>query len=1089
MFESFEGKVHYPDLERDILAFWEGNHIFEKLVEKNVGKPPWSFIDGPITANNPMGVHHAWGRTYKDIFQRYRAMRGYNLRYQNGFDCQGLWVEVEVEKDLGLNSKRDIVDFGLEEFSRECRARVEKFADRIVEQSRRLGQWMRWRQPDGSHSSYFTFDDNNIEHIWYFLRTCHERDWLVLGHRVMPWCWRCGTSLSQHELIDSYQEQVDPSVYFKCPIADRPGENFLVWTTTPWTLTSNTALALGPEMDYAQVRVRDESYYILKSRVETVIGSPVEFLRTVKGKDLVGLTYGGPFQHLAAQQDVKRRTVAWDIISEEEGTGIVHIAPGCGAEDFELSKKEGLDVLVPLDDNGYFVESFGWLEGTHVLDSATAVRNDLEKRGILFKWEDYTHRYPVCWRCKTPLVFRLVDEWFIRCDEIRAPMKREAAKVRWIPEYGGRLMQNWLDNMGDWCISRRRFWGLPLPIYPCKCGHLAVVGTRRELRELATDPEAVDRLPELHRPWIDEIRIRCPECGEPVERVSEVGDCWLDAGIVPFSTLNYLPDKLGVEQARHSIRGNESPDAWDAYFPARWISEMREQIRLWFYAQLFMSVTLEDRAPYECVLTYEEMRNEEGEPFSKTQGNAIWFDEAAEKMGADPMRWLYADAPLNSAFRFGYGPVEEVARRLLTLWNVYSFFILYANEDKPRLSIPFGISQSDSTQVATTVTAQTEMDRWVLSRLHQVMREATIAYEGFDSATVIRVVERFVDQLSTWYVRRNRRRFWKSENDTDKQAAYQTLYTTLVGLLQILAPVLPFTSEAMYQNLVREPADRGDITGQVPLSIHLVDWPDADAAEIDEALLREMDSVMYVVSMGRSLRSESKRKVRQPLSELLVKPADPTQSVSLQRFEDQILEELNVKKLTIVEHENDLTQQLIQPNFAKLGPRLGKRMPNVKRFLETADVGRLASELEAGNSVWVDISGEQIQLHPDDVELETCARDGLVVQQGGGYTVALDTRLTHDLEMEGLARDLVRHIQNTRKECGLHVADRIVTWYSVPDGNGARQLWSEVVNAHGDFIRQETLSLSIQCGHNVDDKSLTKIGGYPIYLRLERQAL
>ncbi|MBI3920286.1 MAG: isoleucine--tRNA ligase [Armatimonadetes bacterium] len=1077
MFKPFEGQVDYPKLELEILGFWEENRIFDKFADKNRGKPLWSFIDGPITANNAMGVHHAWGRTYKDVFQRFKAMQGYDLRLQNGFDCQGLWVEVEVEKDLGLDSKRDIIEYGLERFSRECRARVERFADRIVQQSIRLGQWMRWYQKDGSPGSYFTFDDNNIEHIWYFLKKCHENGWLHIGHRVMPWCWRCGTSLSQHELVDSYQEQVDPSVYFKCPIVERPGESFLVWTTTPWTLTSNTALAVAPEMEYAKVRVGSEAFYVLASRLQAVLGESVEILGTVKGSSLLGLTYRGPFEELPTQAKANRRTVAWEMISAEEGTGIVHIAPGCGAEDYELSQSENLAALVPLDDNGYFVEGFGWLEGKHVRESAEPIREDLYRKGVLFKWEGYTHRYPTCWRCKTPLVFRLVDEWFICCDEIREPMKREAAKVHWIPEYGGRLMQNWLDNMGDWCISRRRFWGLPLPFYNCACGERTVVGSLQELRKLAEDSKAVDDLPELHRPWIDAIKIRCPKCAESVERCPEVGDCWLDAGIVPYSTLNYLPDHLGVERARRSIRSDEPGDAWVESFPAQWITEMREQIRLWFYSMLFMSVTLEGCAPYKTVLTYEEMRDESGEAFSKTQGNAIWFDEAAEKMGADPMRWLYAGAPLSLVFRFGYGPAEEVKRRLLTLWNVYSFFILYANEDHPPLSLPTSVNGGPMPDLPLT-----QMDRWLLARLHSMIRDATTAYESFDSATVTRLVETFVEELSTWYVRRNRRRFWKSDSDLDKQAAYQTLYEALTGVVRVIAPILPFTSEAMYQNLVRS------VHPQAPESVHLLQWHKADELLVDQTLLDEMDVVLKVVTMGRSVRTDARLQVRQPLAKILVKPKDQSQTAMLQKLQDQILEELNVKSLSVVSDARELTEHRIKPNFSKLGPRLGKLMPRVKAALESEDASVLASRILRGESISLDIEGETIDLRPEEVEIESIPRPGLAVMEEGGYIVALDTRITKELELEGMARNLIRHIQNLRKESGFRVADRIVTEYCFPATTGTDGKWDEVLRHHGEYIKQETLSVSLEPATDSREGATITISGQPLLLHLTKAA-
>lgn len=1075
MFKPFAGQVNYPEMERRILRFWQEHDIFEKLRAKNAHGPRWSFIDGPITANNPMGVHHAWGRTYKDIFCRYKAMQGYHQRWQNGFDCQGLWLEVEVEKQLGFNSKQDILQFGLDNFSRACRARVEEYAERITQQSIRLGQWMRWYDAQGTPTSYFTMDDNNIEHIWHFLKKCDEKGWLYVGHRVMPWCWRCGTSLSQHELIDSYQEQVDPSVYFRCALHGREREYFLVWTTTPWTLTSNTALAIHPEMDYAKVRLNGDIYYLIATRAEAVLPVTAERVGTVKGKDLLDLGYVGPFDDLPAQASVRRRTIAWEAISTEEGTGIVHIAPGCGAEDFELGTELGLDTLVPIDENGYFVQGFGWLEGKHVTESAGLIRENLQQRGVLFAWEDYTHRYPMCWRCKTPLVFRLGDEWFISCTEVREAMKREAGTVQWTPAYSGNLMQNWLDNMGDWCISRRRFWGLPLPFYVCTvCQHRTVIGTKTELRERALNPQAVDALPELHRPWIDEIAITCPHCGAAVNRVSEVGDCWLDAGIVPYSTLNYLPDHLGSPGATRSIRSEETTEdgqsAWQRWFPADFITEMREQVRLWFYSMLFMSVTLENKTPYLSVLTYEEMRDENGNPFSKSGGNAIPFDEAAEKMGADPMRWLYATAPLNQVFRFGYGPAEEVKRKMLTLWNCYKFFIEYANLDRPSLRFAHTAPGGEESR------SWSELDRWIVARLQQLVTLSNDRFEHFDVATVTREVEKFIDDLSTWYVRQSRRRFWKSEDDADKAAAYQTLYDVLTTLAVLIAPILPFTAEEMYQTLVRA------VDANAPESVHLCAYPQGNPAWQDEQLVEDVAVLRRVVSLALAARNEANIKVRQPLSRLLVKPSDAHEREVLGRMRTQVLNELNVKQLELIEDESALHSFSIKPNFARLGPKFGKRVPHIQQALAAANVQEIGTQVTAGKAVELSIDGELLTLAPEDLLVERVPAMGLTVVSDGGCVVALDTHVTRELLYEGMARDFVRYVQDLRKKADFNVSDRIVVSY-VADGDAAA-----AIVRHADYIRQETLADELFRGETTDGAASTTLtlGGQPVRVGVRR---
>ncbi|HLG51324.1 MAG TPA: class I tRNA ligase family protein, partial [Chloroflexota bacterium] len=561
MFKPVTTRPDFIAMEHRILDLWRETRAFDLLVQQNAGHERFSFLDGPITANNPMGVHHAWGRTYKDVFQRYQAMLGKEQRFQNGFDCQGLWVEVEVEKELGLNSKREIEAYGLAQFADRCRERVCTYAGVQTEQSIRLGQWMDWEH------SYYTMTDQNIEYIWHFLKTCHERGWLYRGARSMPWCTRCGTSLSQHELIDSYREMTHLSVTIKLPLIGHPGEFILVWTTTPWTLPANTAAAVHPDLEYAAVRQNGELYYLGKNTLGMLRG-PYTIERTLKGSELIGLTYVAPYAQLPVQRGVSHRIIGWKDVAETEGTGIVHIAPGCGAEDYELSKTEDIAVIVPIDEAGNYFDGFDWLSRRNVSEVAEPIVNDLAQRGLLYAAAEYTHRYPVCWRCQSELVFKLVDEWFISAQEIRPQLIAAARTVEWIPDWAGKRMEDWLNNMGDWCISRKRYWGLPLPFYICDQGHLTVIGSRAELTRLAVS--GLDQLRELHRPWIDAVKIACPQCGAVAERVPEVGDCWLDAGIVPFSTLDYLTNR----------------PYWEKWFPADLVVEMREQIRLWFYSLL-----------------------------------------------------------------------------------------------------------------------------------------------------------------------------------------------------------------------------------------------------------------------------------------------------------------------------------------------------------------------------------------------------------------------------------------------------------------------------------------------------------------------
>ncbi|MDA1349867.1 MAG: isoleucine--tRNA ligase, partial [Chloroflexi bacterium] len=772
MFKPVGSKVDFPALEREILAFWEENGTLDKYLKRNVGaEKRASFIDGPITANNRMGVHHAWGRTYKDLFLRYRAMKGFDQRYQNGFDGQGLWIEVEVEKELGFKSKRDIEAYGIDKFVELCKERVRRFAGIISEQSLRLGYWMDW------DNSYHTMSDENNYTIWLFLKKCFERGWIYEGRDVMPWCPRCGTGLSQHEIVtEGYQEVEHPGLFVRFPLIGREKESLLVWTTTPWTLSSNAAAAVHPELSYVKVRQGEETLYLAKALVSCLRGE-YEIVEDSKGEELVGLRYNGPFDELPVQEGVEHRVVAWDEVSESEGTGIVHIAPGAGAEDFALSKELGdLAVIAPLDELGNFVDGFDWLTGKSVYDVKEPIYASLKEKGVFYRVEKYRHRYPMCWRCNSELVYRLVDEWFISMDELRDMIADVARKITWYPGFGLQRELDWLKNMDDWMISKKRYWGLALPIYKCECGHFEVMGSEDELRSRAVEgwPEFEGNSP--HRPWIDSVKIECSDCGRKVSRIADVGNPWLDAGIVSFSTIGYRHDR----------------DHWRKWFPADWITEsFPGQFRNWFYSLLTMSTVLENTEPTRTVHSYALMRDEKGEEMHKSKGNAIEFNEGADKMGVDAMRWMYSSTNPAANLLFGYGKADDVRRRfLIPLWNVYSFFVTYANIDgyDPRTSAP-------------PVSERAELDRWIVSELNELVLKVSRGLDELEPEAAARAMEEFVEYLSNWYVRRSRRRFWKSDVDADKQAAYATLYECLTTLIKLMAPFTPFVTEAMYQNL------------------------------------------------------------------------------------------------------------------------------------------------------------------------------------------------------------------------------------------------------------------------------------------------
>lgn len=1023
MFKPVDTKVDFVALEREMLRWWEERSMMQKYLRRNEASPKnWSFIDGPITANNPMGVHHAWGRAYKDLYQRFKTMQGFRQRYQNGFDCQGLWIEVEVERELGFTSKRDIEEFGVARFVEACKERVRRFSAVQTEQSIRLAYWMDW------DNSYYTYSDENNYTIWHFLKTCHEKGWLYKGHDVMPWCPRCATGLSEHEIVtEGYRELTHPSVYLKFPLNEKPGESLLVWTTTPWTLTSNTAAAVHPDLTYVRVRHGDEVYYLTKAALRVLRGE-YEVLGEVAGKELLGLTYRGPFDELPAQQGVVHRVIPWKDVSETEGTGVVHIAPGCGAEDLELAKEFDLATIAPLDEFGNYLQGFDWLDGRNVSEVTKDIFKDLESKGILHRTENYTHRYPVCWRCDSELVFRLVDEWFISMDELRHLIADVTRKIRWVPEFGLARELDWLANMDDWMISKKRYYGLALPIYECACGHVEVMGGDEELRERAVEGWGEFEGHSPHRPWIDAVTIRCPQCGEKVARIKDVGNPWLDAGIVPFSTLGY----------RHGR------DYWRQWFPADWISEsFPGQFRNWFYSLLAMSTVLENSEPFRACFSYALVRDEQGEEMHKSKGNAIWFEEAADRMGVDVMRWLFFRHSPAANLSFGWHSGDEVRREfVLTLWNTYSFFVTYALIDRFQ---PQPEADAASAQGQGEPTEPSELDRWVLSELNQLVERVTRDLEDFHPAEAARAVQAFVGDLSNWYVRRSRRRFWKSEDDADKRAAYETLYHCLVTLCHLLAPFTPFLAEEMYQNLVR-PVDGG-----APESVHLSSWPEADPSQVDERLAEDMRLVMRVVSLGRAARSKAGVKIRQPLSTVYVKLRAPAEAKALSRLRALVLDELNVKDLSVVESEEEFLTYEVRPNLSELGPRFGAEVSSIQEAMRRADPASVARAVAAGGPLPI----EGWELAPEDVLVSSVDREGYASAEGAGYTAVVATELTPDLADEGLAREVVHRLQTMRRNAGFDIADRIVTYYR--GGDALRR----VMQRFADYVRQETLSLEL----------------------------
>ena len=1067
MFRPVTSKADFVAQEHELLAAWSERRTFARLRAQNAGGPRWSFLDGPITANNPMGVHHAWGRAYKDLYQRFHAMLGEDQRYQNGFDCQGLWVEVNVERDLGFTSKRDIEAYGIDRFVTLCKQRVLTYAARQTEQSIRLGMWMDWNDPDelrrlhdllGSDpsavttiegpdgpvtdtvemlvgrlgmpevgGSYFTFSNENNDLIWGFLKECHRRGWLYKGHDTMPWCARCGTGLSQMEMNEGYQDREDPGLTVRFPLVDRPGEALLVWTTTPWTLTSNVAAAVGKDLRYVRVRQGDDVVWLGKGTLKQALEGPFTVEDEVAGADLVGWRYAGPFDDLPAVRAAfepvgyEHRVVAWEEVGEDEGTGIVHIAPGCGAEDYQLGKTLGLPMIAPLDESGIVLEGFGSLSGRDVRDVTDPVVEHLKATDRFYRLEPYLHRYPHCWRCGTPLVFRLVDEWYISMgpvydqpretltpEQVDASLRYQIMEVvddiRWIPDFGYDRELDWLRNMHDWMISKKRYWGLALPIYDCAaCGTVEVIGGREELRERAV--AGWDRFEghTPHRPWVDEVRIACPSCGGPVERIKDVGNPWLDAGIVPFSTLHY----------------REDPEFWAKWFPADFITEsFPGQFRNWFYSMLAMSTVLKRTEPFRTIFGYALVFGEDGRPMHKSWGNAIEFDEAADRMGVDVMRWMFAKARPEDNILFGWHAADESRRELLVLWNVYAFFVTYARLARwtPTADAADG---AEAGIAAAGPDRRPVIDRWIMSRAAGLAHEVEARLRDVDAVGATRALASFIDDLSTWYLRRSRGRMRAGAEPADRDAAFATLHAALTSLSRTLAPILPFLSETMYQNLVVA------VLPDAPDSVHLTAWPSAELrARRDEPLERAMATIRGAVDLARTLRAQAGLRVRQPLARAWL--AVPDRGLAI---DDELLalfaDELNVRTVEVIRDGSDLVERRVKVLLPKVGKRLGAAIPSV---MAAARDGRV--EFHDDGSVTI----EGHRLAPEEVEIQATPRPGTAVADRDGLVVVLDTALTAELRAEGDARELARAVQDLRRDAALELDDRIELWVDgLPD--------------------------------------------------------
>lgn len=1237
MFQSVSDSRFVPG-EHSVLAFWNQHQTFRQLRSKNRGRKRWSFLDGPITANNPMGVHHAWGRTYKDTYQRFFAMTGHDQRYQNGFDCQGLWVEVEVEKQLGLGTKTAVNEFGIDKFVNECKRRVLCFAARQTEQSQRLGYWMDWDDPDqlrhlAQHlgtddqvtltapsgktesakahqlveklgnpewgGSYFTFSTENNETIWTFLKKCFNRGKIYQGHDVMPWSGRGGSAYSQMEIAEGRRLTTHRSVFVRFPLKERENEFLLIWTTTPWTLTSNVAAAVNPDLDYVRLKAEkdDAVYYFAKDnlnfqRLSTEFkegfGRPewkwpsgvpklktlaqifkeqggFKELDTIKGADMVGWAYEGPFDDLPAQQqqggypidetnmdtcgakwhrviDGGRDSRGNPHVVAGEGTGIVHMAPGCGDIDHRIGSSLGMPIIAPLNEDGTFGEVFGEFSGKEAIDSDTAelVFERLKDKDLLVAVETYPHIYPHCWRTGDELVFRLVDEWFINMDW-REEIKAVTREISWLPDSidGQEREVEWLSNMSDWMISKKRFWGLALPIWvDSETGDFEVMGSLKELHERVLHDAAVCRRDGLaamadqlmqgwegfsgftpHRPWIDHVLIRNPNTGNLMQRIEDVGNPWLDAGIVPFSTMHY----------------NHNHEDWQKWYPADLVTEcFPGQFRNWFYSMLSLSTMMRydetddprEKRPFKTLLGHRLVQDEDGKPMHKSDGTAIWFEEAAEQLGVDTMRWMYLAQNPATDLRFGTrhpdeivtlqtpdgpitetregvptakvtsGPADETRRRILIpLWNCYKFFVDYAIADgfEPSRGLKSRVvgtdASEDDAEDFIPVTARPEIDRWMLSNLQSLVETAHREFNVFNAPAFCEAAAGFIDDLSNWYIRRNRRRFWRSKDasDTDKIAAYETLYEVLVVLCQLLAPCIPFLTERMYQNLVRgndlSETDLPPGTSEawhktdIPDSVHLCDYPTADSDLLDTALNQRMAAAQLVVKLGHKLREESTLRVRQPLAELQFAAADSNTADAIDQLTEVIAEELNIKTVTRQDNLDDKVSYVYKPNLKTLGPKYGKLLGLLRTKLpELGD--EVLGPLRRGNDVSIQVDGNEIELTPRDILVSTEQAADWVCSDESGIQIAISTVLTDELLREGMSRDFVRHIQQLRKDAALDIQDRIHIEYSCEETDV-----QSMVAEWSTYICTETLADSVESVSSApSDAKLVTIGGATVQI-------
>jgi isoleucyl-tRNA synthetase len=1047
LFEKPDSTVS-PKREEKILSFWEKEKIFQKSISNREGAKKFTFFEGPPTANGTPHPGHVLTKAMKDLIPRYKTMCGCHVGRKAGWDTHGLPVELEVERQLGIESKQDIEKYGIEAFIKKCRESVFKYEAEWREMVTRGGFWIDMEDP------YVTCSNEYIETVWWILGQFWKENLLYEGHKVVPYCPRCGTALSSHEVAQGYREVEDPSVYVRFAVKNQPNTSFLVWTTTPWTLLSNVALAVGEDIDYVKVKLGEEYLILAKARLEVLKGEG-EVVETMKGKDLADTDYEQLFPFVKPDRRA-HFVILGDFVSTEDGSGIVHIAPAFGEDDYRVGKENNLPVIQPVGLDGKFKDEVEPWKGMFVKAADPEIIKNLKESGKLFFSAKIKHTYPFCWRCDSPLLYYARHSWFIKTTAFKNEVIRNNELINWHPNHikEGRFL-NFLENMIDWAISRDRYWGTPLPIWVCKeCKHHHLVDSIENLRELGKDvPEDI----ELHKPYVDQLELSCPKCSGEMKRVPEVIDCWFDSGAMHTAQWHYP---------------FENKQVFKENFPADFICEAIDQTRGWFYSLLVTSTFLHKAPPYKNVVVLGHICDKNGIKMSKSKGNVLDCMKLFDTYGADALRWaLYTGtAPWNTR-RFYEEAIAEAQKRYLgTLQNVYSFFVLYAN-----------IENFNPLDHVLPIDQRAEIDRWILSRFNHTAEEVRKAMDKFEITWATGHMEKFIDDLSNWYVRRSRRRFWSSEKNTDQESAFLTLWEVLTQFARLTAPFTPFIAEDIYRNLVCS------VDKNAPESVHLADYPAPDEYLIDEQLERRMDFVMRVVQLGRAGRNEANIKVRQPLAEMKVVTVDQFERDTLKEMEYLLQEELNIKEVVAVSDSSSLMRYVAKPNFRALGKGPLKGMiPQIKAHLESVDGNEVKNQIDAGGYEFK-LDGKPVVLEADEVELQALASDEFSVQSEGKLSIALNKVLSRDLLLEGLARELVNKIQFMRKEQGFDIVDRIRVNYDVADAEGKKDI-KDSIDSFGAYIGQETLAREITEDSGSQAGSEWNINGIKVKLSISKEA-